>query len=187
MAGQWWCVAGEGWRQVYSGWCAQQGWWRWRWSHHRSPSLQCSLRCYSRHHNLSVTCREIRVGVRSENALLIRVASASDHTPVPAADKPGVNVVWADGTSPHRPQLAVPPSIWRCQGGHVDWVTNGLVAWGVNHIPQRLFGILNAAAFWVAIAQENQLLLLPCPQPSDTFSVDLRGPAQKQSYLMDIY
>ena len=65
------------------------------------------------------------------------------------------------------------PGVGRCQGGHVDWVANGLVTGGVDHIPQSLLGVLNAAALWVAITQEDQLLLLPCPQPSDTFSIHL--------------
>lgn len=50
-----------------------------------------------------------------------------DDAPVPATDEPGVNVVWADRSSPHRPELAVPPSVRGGEGGHVDGVANGLV------------------------------------------------------------
>lgn len=98
---------------------------------------------------------------------------SKEFAPVPAADEPGVNVVWADWSSPHRAELAVFPSIRGCEGGHVNGVADGLVARGVNHIPQRLFGILNASSFGVTVAQENQLLLLPRPQPTHTLSVHL--------------
>lgn len=103
----------------------------------------------------------------------MRATLTWDHPPVPAADEPGVDVVRANGPPPHGTQLAMAPGIRRGERGDIDGVTDGLVTRRVDHVPQGLFGVLNAAALRVAIAQENQLLLLPRPQASDTLSVDL--------------
>ena len=108
------------------------------------------------------------------------ITSSLKHVPVPAADEPGVNVVRADRPPPHRAQLAVPPGVRGGEGGHVDGISDGLVAGGVDHIPQGLLGVLNAAALWVTVAQEDQLLLLPRPQPPHTLSVHLQEQKKKK-------
>lgn len=122
--------------------------------------------------------------LRCLNAASTRAALSWDHPPVPAADEPGVNVVGADGSSPHGAQLAVAPGVRGGERRDVDGVTDGLVTRRVDHVPQGLLGVLNAAALRVAIAQENQLLLLPRPQASDTFSVDLQVAAQNNRLVM---
>jgi len=104
-----------------------------------------------------------------------RGADVREHAPVPAAEEPAVDVVRADGPPPHRVQLAVAPGVRGGEGRHVDGVADGLVARRVDHVPEGLLGVLNAAALRVAVAQENQLLLLPRPQPAHTLPVHLQG------------
>lgn len=66
------------------------------------------------------------------------------------------------------------PCVGSGEWGDVDGVSDGLVTGRVNHIPQSLFGILDAAAFRVPVTQENQLLLLSGPQPAHTLPVHLK-------------
>ena len=94
-------------------------------------------------------------------------------SPVPAADEPGVNVLGADGAPPHRAELGVAPSVGGGERGHVDGVTDGLVARRVDHVAQRLLGVLDAATLRVPVPQEDQLLLLPRPQPAHALPVHL--------------
>lgn len=49
--------------------------------------------------------------------------------------------------------------------------TDGLIAWRIDHVPQNLFRILDAAPLWVAISQEDKLLLLTSPQALNAFLV----------------
>lgn len=56
----------------------------------------------------------------------------------------------------------------------IDWVTNWLVTGGVDHVPQSLFCILDTSSFWIAITQEDKLLLLPCPQATHTLLIHLQ-------------
>lgn len=99
--------------------------------------------------------------------------------PVPAADEPGVNVVRADGASPDRKQLNMCPGVGGGEWGDIDRVSDGLVTGRVNHVPQGLFGILDAAAFRVSVPQEDQLLLLSGPQPAHTLSVHLKEATER--------
>ena len=70
-------------------------------------------------------------------------------------------------------QLLVCGRVRRCQGRHVDGVADGLVAGGVDHVAQRLLGVLDAASLRIAITEKDQLLLLSGPQPSHTLTVHL--------------
>ena len=51
-------------------------------------------------------------------------------------------------------------------------LTNGLVARGVNHVPQNLLGVLYGTPFRVPVPQKHQFGLLTGPQPSDALAVD---------------
>lgn len=92
----------------------------------------------------------------------------------------------ADGPPPHGAQLAVAPGVRGGERRDVDGVTDGLVARRVDHVPQGLLGVLDAASLRVAVPQENQLLLLPRPQASDAFSVDLEGAVHEQNVCLMI-
>ncbi len=88
----------------------------------------------------------------------------------------------ADGSSPDRTQLNISPGIGGGEWGDIDRVSYGLVTGRVNHVPQGLFGILDATAFRVPVPQEDQLLLLPGPQPTHTLSVHLKEAIERDSY-----
>lgn len=59
------------------------------------------------------------------------------------------------------------------EGGHVHGVAQRLVTRRVDHVSEGLLGVLDAAALWVAVAQEHQLLLLAGPQAPYTLLIDL--------------
>ena len=53
----------------------------------------------------------------------------------------------------------------RClQRRDVDGVSNWKVHRGVDHVPKGLFVVLNGAPFTITVSEEDQLLLLTCPQ-----------------------
>ena len=56
---------------------------------------------------------------------------------------------------------------------HIDGVADWLIARRVDHVAQGLLGVLDTASFWIAIAQEDQLLLLPRPQASNALAIYL--------------
>lgn len=62
-----------------------------------------------------------------------------------------------------------------CSPRHPEFnrqLTDGLIAGRVDHIPQDLLRVLNAAPFGIAVPQKNQLLLLPGPEALDALLVD---------------
>lgn len=101
-------------------------------------------------------------------------------SPLPAVQKPAGNGTQADRAAPQRPQLRVAAGQRGGEGRHVDGVAERLVAGGVDHVAQRLLGVLDAAALGVAVAQKHQLLLLPRPQATHTLTVDLRATRKGQ-------
>lgn len=94
--------------------------------------------------------------------------------PVPATNEPGVDIMGTHGAPPHRPELAVAPSVRRGERGDVDRVSDGLITRGVDHVAQRLLGVLNAASLGVPVPQEDQLLLLSGPEPTYTLPIHLK-------------
>ena len=100
--------------------------------------------------------------------------SMQSDRPVPGADDKVADIPDADRASQYVSQLGVGVAVGRGQRRNVDGISNGLVARRVDHVPQSLLGVLNAAAFWVPVSQEHQLLLLTCPKASDTLFVHLQ-------------
>lgn len=72
-------------------------------------------------------------------------------------------------------ELVMAVRVRRCEGRHEDRVANRLITRRVYHVSQCLLGILDAASLWVPVPEKNELLLLSCPEPSDTFLVHLWG------------
>lgn len=93
---------------------------------------------------------------------------------MPGADNKVPDVSNADGASQDVSELRVGVAVGGGQRGYVDWISNRLVARRVDHVTQSLLGVLNAPTLWVSIPQEHQLLLLPCPESSDTFFIHLQ-------------
>lgn len=94
--------------------------------------------------------------------------------PVPGADYEVADVADADGASQDVSELGVSVAVGGGQWGHVDGIPDGLVTRGVDHVPQSLFGVLDAAALRVSVPQEDQFLLLPRPETSNTFFIHLQ-------------
>lgn len=94
---------------------------------------------------------------------------------MPGADDEVADIGDADGPAQDVSQLGMGVAVGGGQRRHVDGVSNGLVARGVDHVTQGLLGILDAPALWVPVSEEHQLLLLPRPQAPDTFLVHLLG------------
>lgn len=64
--------------------------------------------------------------------------------------------------------------VGRGQRGDIHGVAQGLVTGGVDEVPQDLLVVLDAAPLWVAVSEEDELLLLPGPEPTDTLLVHLQ-------------
>lgn len=94
--------------------------------------------------------------------------------PVPGADDKVPDIPDADRASQYVSQLGVGIAVGRGQRRNVDGISDGLVAGRVDHVPQSLLGVLNAAAFWVPVSQEHQLLLLARPKASDALFIHLQ-------------
>ena len=114
--------------------------------------------------------------LRQRHCTADKTARKKSHPPVPGADHEAADVAHADGPAQHPGQLGVGVAVGGGEGRDVDGVADGLVARGVDHVAQRLLGVLDAAALRVAVPQEDQLLLLPRPQPAHALPVHLRGP-----------
>ncbi len=93
---------------------------------------------------------------------------------MPGADNKVSDIPDADGASQDVSELGVGVAVGGGQRGHIDGISNGLVTRRVDHVSQRLLGVLNAPALRVSVPQEHQLLLLPCPKASDTFFIHLQ-------------
>lgn len=65
--------------------------------------------------------------------------------------------------------------VGRGQWGDIHGVPQRLIAGGVDEITQHLLVVLDASTLWVAVAQEDELLLLPCPESPHTLLVHLQG------------
>lgn len=59
------------------------------------------------------------------------------------------------------------------QWGDIHRVAQWLVTGRVDEVAQDLLVVLDASTLGVAVAQEDELLLLPCPESSDTLLVHL--------------
>lgn len=59
------------------------------------------------------------------------------------------------------------------QWGDIHGVSQWLVAGGVDKIAQDLLVVLDASTLWVAVAQEDEFLLLPCPESPNTLLIHL--------------
>lgn len=93
---------------------------------------------------------------------------------MPGADYEISDIAEADGASQDVSQLGVRVTVGGGQGGHVDGISNRLVAGRIDHVPQGLFGVLDATPFGVSVSEEDQLLLLPCPEASHAFFIHLQ-------------
>ena len=70
-------------------------------------------------------------------------------------------------------QLLVRARVGGGERRDVDGIPNGLIARRVDDVAQHLFGILNAAALVVLVAQEDELVLLAGPEAAHTLLVEL--------------
>ena len=61
------------------------------------------------------------------------------------------------------------------EGRHVDGVADGQVHRGVYHVPEGGLVVLDGASLAVAVAKEDELLLLAGPQTTHTFTVHLHS------------
>ena len=66
------------------------------------------------------------------------------------------------------------PQVGCSEWGDIHGVPQGLVTGGIDQVPEDLLVVLNAAALGVAVAEEDEFLLLPGPKAADTFSVHLQ-------------
>lgn len=66
------------------------------------------------------------------------------------------------------------PQVGCGEWGDIHGVPQGLVTGGVDQVPKDLLVVLNAAALGVAVAEEDELLLLPRPKAADAFPVHLQ-------------
>ena len=74
------------------------------------------------------------------------------------------------------------PQVGCGEWGDIHGVPQGLVTGGIDQVPKDLLVVLNAAALGVAVAEEDELLLLPSPKAADAFSVHLqRGEDTEES------
>lgn len=63
--------------------------------------------------------------------------------------------------------------VGRGQWGDIHGVAQWLVTGRVDEVSQDLLVVLDAPALGVAVAQEDELLLLPCPESPDALLVHL--------------
>lgn len=74
------------------------------------------------------------------------------------------------------------PQVGCGERGDIHGVPQGLVTGGIDQVPKDPLVVLNAAALGVAVAEEDELLLLPGPKAADAFSVHLqRGEDAEES------
>lgn len=66
------------------------------------------------------------------------------------------------------------PQVGCGEWGDIHGVPQGLVTGGIDQVPEDLLVVLNAAALGVAVAEEDEFLLLPRPKAADAFSVHLQ-------------
>ena len=57
------------------------------------------------------------------------------------------------------------------EGGDIYGVADWLVTARVDQVPQCLLGVLDTSSLRISVSQEDQLLLLSCPQPPHTLPV----------------
>lgn len=106
---------------------------------------------------------------------------------MPGADDKVLDIPEADWASQDLSELRVWATIGSGQWRYIDGISDGLVAGGIDHVPQSLLGILNASTFWVPVSEEDQFLLLPCPQASDTFFIHLHHKRLNYFYYLVLY
>lgn len=94
-------------------------------------------------------------------------------SPQPPGLEPCPHTVQCDRSTPDTLQLLVGPQVGCGQRGDIHRVPQWLVAGGVDEIAQDLFVVLDASTLWVAVTQEDEFLLLPCPESSNTFLIHL--------------
>lgn len=61
--------------------------------------------------------------------------------------------------------------------------TNRLITGGINHVSENLFSVLDAPTFGIPVPEEYKLLLLACPQPANTLSVQTNHAKIKRTTL----
>lgn len=66
------------------------------------------------------------------------------------------------------------PQVGCGEWGDIHGVPQGLVTGGIDQVPKDLLVVLNTAALGVAVAEEDEFLLLPRPKAADAFSVYLQ-------------
>ena len=66
------------------------------------------------------------------------------------------------------------PQVGCGEWGDIHGVPQGLVTGGIDQVPEDLLVVLNAAALGVAVAEEDEFLLLPRPKAADAFPVHLQ-------------
>ena len=93
-----------------------------------------------------------------------------------AAQQRSLDLLEAERTPDNPGHLTVGVAEAGCQRGNIDGVADGLVTRGVDYVPQRLLGVLDAASLRVSVPQEDELLLLARPQSSDALSVEFDHP-----------
>lgn len=93
--------------------------------------------------------------------------------PEPPGAEPRADALEAERAAPDAARVLVCSCVWGGEGRHEHGVSQWLVAWRVDHVPQCLLWVLDASSLWITVTQEDELLLLSCPQPTHTLFIDL--------------
>lgn len=99
----------------------------------------------------------------------------ASYIPKPLGMQPSANALQTQGAAPYVSYLLVSPHVGGGERGHKHGISQRLVTGGVDHVSQSLLRVLDASALRVTVAEEDELLLLACPQPSHTLFIDLNG------------
>lgn len=96
--------------------------------------------------------------------------------PFPETDEGLLDECETDGAAAYGTDLLVGVTVGGGERGHIDGVTDGLVAGRIDNVPQGLLGILDGASLGVPVPEVNKLLLLPRPQAPHALPVNLDDP-----------
>ena len=141
---------------------------------HLRLSLRLQRPSLTRHATVAQPHVALRAGVHRDAAATVAVRTAPNQNLSPQtacrAHHSGQTELATDDVG----VLLVRARVGRGEWRHVDGVADRLVARRVDHVAQRLLRVLNASAFGISIAQEDELLLLAGPQAANHFPVDLK-------------
>lgn len=116
---------------------------------------------------------EVKWLVKFTRILCVRKVLVCCDPPEPPGAQPRADALEAERAAPDAARVLVCSCVRGGEGRHEHGVTQRLVAWWVDHVPQCLLWILDASSLWITVTQEDQLLLLACPQPTHTLFIDL--------------